>query len=173
MRAACPVGSHRAEHLQDFIHRCQVEGFTSVIEVGCGAGRDGVVLRDAGLTYVGTDLSSVGVQICRDAGLDACEASAIDLPFPDNYFDNGWSMSTLMHLEGADMDAAVSELARVIRPGRLLEVGVWGAEKFGTRIDEHGRFFQQRSDLGFRGMLSTVGIIAAFDTWDWFDDGGH
>lgn len=101
------------------------------------------------------------------------EGAATDLPFRDNSFDSGWSMSTLMHLEGQDMDAAAAELARVVRLGGLLEVGVWGAQQSGTRIDEHGRFFQQRSDVEFQRMLSAVGTVEAFDTWDWFDDGGH
>jgi SAM-dependent methyltransferase len=173
LRATRPVPHQRAEHLQVFIERCTAEGLTSVVEVGCGAGRDGVVLRDAGLTYVGVDLSPVGVQLCRDAGLEAWEASAIDLPFADNSFDGGWSMSTLMHLEGAEMDAAVAEIGRVIRSGGVLEVGVWGAEAARNRVDEHGRLFQQRSDPELRRLLSSVGTLDAFETWDWSDDGGH
>jgi SAM-dependent methyltransferase len=172
-RVARPVSGHRAERLQDFVAACRERALTSVLEVGCGAGRDGLVLHGTGLTYAGVDLSPVGVQLCRDAGLDAQEASATALPFPDDSFDSGWSMSTLMHLPDGDMDAAVAELGRVVRPGGLLEVGVWGADEDGTWVDEHGRFFQQRSDAAFREMLSAVGTVEAFDTWDHFADGGH
>jgi hypothetical protein len=35
-------------------------------------------------------------------------------------------MSTHMHLPGNDINVALTELGRVIRPGGLLEVGVWG-----------------------------------------------
>ena len=172
-RVARPVSGRRAEQLQAFIVACRERGLTSVVEVGCGAGRDGVLLDTAGLAYVGVDLSPVGVRLCRDAGLDAREASATALPFADGSFDCGWSMSTLMHLPGEEMDAAVAELGRVVRPGGLLEVGVWGADDDGTWVDEHGRFFQQRSDESFRELLGSVGTVEAFDTWDHFADGGH
>jgi SAM-dependent methyltransferase len=96
----------------------------SVLEVGCGAGHDGRLIR-AGLAYTGVDLSAVGVGLCAGLSLHAVQASAINLPFRNRSFDAGWTMSTLMHLPGNDINVALNELGRVIRPGGLLEVGVW------------------------------------------------
>ena len=172
-RALRPLGEEREAHLADFVRLCERAGLRSVVEVGCGAGRDGVVLSASGLAYRGLDLSDASVALCRELGLDAQQGSALDLPFADDEFDAGWTMSTLMHLAGDDLTVALAELRRVIRPGGILEVGVWGSEQDREWSDEHGRYFRSRTDDQLLAMLAAVGEVSAFDTWSWFEDGGH
>jgi SAM-dependent methyltransferase len=172
-RADRPLGEDRERRLQAFIETCAAEGRRHVVEVGCGAGRDGRVMAEAGLEYTGVDLSHTGVEICRKLGLAAHEASAAQLPLPSNSYDAGWSMSTLMHLPDPGMEHALAELGRVVKSDGILEVGVWGGTKDGERVDSHGRYFRQRTDEELRARLSTIGEVVAFDTWQWFDDGGH
>lgn len=171
-RAGRPLGDDRERQVREFAKRCAAESRTRVLEVGCGAGRDGRVIADAGLAYTGVDLSAVGARLCRDAGLSACTASALALPFAADTFDAGWSMSTLMHLDGDGMQRALAELERVIRPGGLLEIGVWGRDADGEWYDAHGRYFRHRTDADLRHLLSGVGVVAEFATWDHLDEGG-
>jgi SAM-dependent methyltransferase len=172
-RARRPLGEEREARLADFVRLSEREGLGSVVEVGCGAGRDGMVLSASGLVYRGLDLSDASVALCRELGLDARQGSALDLPFVDDEFDAGWTMSTLMHLPGDDLAAALAELGRVIRRGGILEIGVWGGEQDREWTDARGRYFQSRTDGRLRAMLAAVGEVTAFDTWSWFDDGGH
>ena len=172
-RVGRPVAKQRANRLGWFIEACAERHLSTVIEVGSGAGRDGVQLRRGGLVYTGVDLSEVGAALCRGFGLDTVVASATDLPFSDDSFDAGWSMSTLMHLREDQFTRAIAELHRVLRPGGLLALGLWGSSDARTRIDEHGRRFQQQTDNQVRIALNAVGDLIEFDTWDWFDDGGH
>lgn len=168
-----PLGADRESHLAGFIEECRARGLRRVVEVGCGAGRDATRITDAGLQYAGLDLSSTAVDICRGLGLEATEGLATELPFPDSDFDAGWTMSTLMHLEGEDMVVALAELARVVRPGGVVEVGVWGSIADGDRVADDGRYFRHRTDDRFRALMSEIGDLEAFDTWDWHDDGTH
>lgn len=172
-RAGLAPGSRRSQRLEDFVDACQRRQLNSVLEVGSGAGHDGKVISAAGIGYTGADLSAVGVGLCSELGLRAVQASATALPFRDRVFDAGWTMSTLMHLPGEDIVVALAELGRVIRPGGLLEVGVWGAEKVGTRIDDRGRYFRQRTDDQMRVLCAHVGEVVAFATWDYLAGGGH
>lgn len=171
-RASRPLGDERERRLSSFIETCAAENLRRVIEVGCGAGRDGHAIG-AELAYTGVDLSPTGVQICRDLGLDAHVASAIRLPVPNDSFDAGWTMSTLMHLPDPGMEMALSELRRVIGAGGMLEIGVWGNTRGGEWTDPHGRYFRQRTDDELQTLLATVGHVTAFETWHWFEDGGH
>jgi SAM-dependent methyltransferase len=168
-----PLPSYRVSLIDGFIADARQRGASSVLEVGCGAGRDGVRLRDAGLAYVGTDLSPVGVRLCLGMGLNAVEASAIALPFADSTFDSGWSMSTLMHLPGEEIETAVAELGRVIRPGGLLEVGLWGASESHAWTDESGRYFRLRTDDEIRAILGVIGEVEGFAVMQEHSDGGH
>lgn len=91
-----PLGDDRERRLTAFVDECLSRGVRRVLEVGCGAGRDGLPMQDAGLEYTGIDLSPVAVEICRKLGLTAREALATALPFDDASFEAAWTMSTLM-----------------------------------------------------------------------------
>lgn len=172
-RALRPLGPDREARVADFLAGCSRRGLTSVVEVGCGAGRDGVLLREGGMTYRGLDTSAASVRICAGMGLDAIQGSARALPFDDDAFDAGWSMSTLMHLPGDGMAEALAELRRVVRPDGIIDIGVWGAERTRQRVDEHGRLFYGRSDDDLMVLLRAVGEVVGFDTWDHYADGGY
>ena len=172
-RAVRPLGDERTARVTAFAKRLHTLATSTVVEVGCGAGRDGLIFSESGCSYTGVDLSPAAVQTCRDRGLYAVEASATDLPFADDYFDAAWSMSTLMHLPGDGFDVAVAELRRVVKPGGLVAIGVWGhtTDREWTKPD--GRFFKHRSDEELHTRLHDLGDVVAFETWDWFEDGGH
>jgi SAM-dependent methyltransferase len=172
-RATKPLGADRERHLTLFIDECRRRGLERVLEVGCGAGRDGTRLRGAGLTYQGLDLSRSAVSISAGLGLRAVEGLATDLPFADASFDAAWTMSTLMHLEGDEMVEALTELARVVRPGGLVEIGVWGHVRDGERTAADGRYFRHRTDERFQELVSAIGPVEAFETWDWLEDDAH
>lgn len=82
-------------------------------------------------------------------------------------------MSTLMHLPGEGMEEALREIRRVMRPAGLLEVGVWGADTDGARIDGRGRYFRQRTDRRLKELVTDIGRLMAFETWDYLPGGGH
>jgi SAM-dependent methyltransferase len=172
-RADRALGDDRTDRVRTFTEHLRATEAQTLLEVGCGAGRDGLILSESGCAYIGIDLSPVAVQTCRDTGLNAVEASAIDLPFVDNSFDAAWSMSTLMHLPGDGFTRAAHELGRVVRPGGTVEIGVWGHTTNREWTSPDGRYFNHRSDEQFQRDLQVLGDVVAFDTWNWFGDGGH
>lgn len=170
-RADRPLGDERTHHVRLLTDELSRISPSTVLEIGCGAGRDGVILAASGATYIGTDLSPEAVRICRERGLDAREASATDLPLPDASVDAVWSMSTLMHLTDAQLTVAVAEIARVVKPGGIVEVGLWGHEPALASFDSSGRYFNRRTDDGLRAALAPIGDLEALETWDHGDDG--
>ncbi|WP_232660343.1 class I SAM-dependent methyltransferase [Pseudonocardia sp. TRM90224] len=147
------------------------EGRRSVLEIGCGPGRDGAAFVAGGLEYTGVDIAPASVAVCRAAGLTAEVASTLALPFVDGSFDAGWTMSTLLHVANDDLDAALAEIVRVLRPGAPLAVGLWGAEKPVEELWGGGcdfgppRFFSIRTDEQLRLMLGRIGAIEEWITW--------
>jgi ubiquinone/menaquinone biosynthesis C-methylase UbiE len=86
-----------------------------VLEVGCGTG---LVLQriEAFASRVrGVDLSPGMLEKARARGLDVVEGSATALPFEDASFDVSCSFKVLAHVR--DVDLALREMARVVRPG--------------------------------------------------------
>jgi SAM-dependent methyltransferase len=155
-----------------YLNQLRAEGRDTVLELGCGPGRDGEAIAAAGFTYTGVDLSPASVAACRELGLHAEVASVLDLPFDDATFDAGWTMSTLLHVADEDLDQALQEITRVLRSGAPLAVGLWGDVRAGERVWEDGkgygpgRFFSIRSDDGLREVLGRYGAVEQWMTWD-------
>ena len=169
MRATRTVGVERARRRDEFARLLVDERRRSLLEAGSGPGRDAVAFMSAGLAVTGVDLSAEHVRIAQGAGVDALQASVLDLPFSTRSFDAAWSMSTLLHIPNVLFDRAMSEIVRVVRPGSPIAVGLWGGP------DSEGpnerdtiqpqRFFSIRSDERVRAMLDAHGELERFDTW--------
>ncbi|QWC85549.1 class I SAM-dependent methyltransferase [Nocardioidaceae bacterium] len=93
-----------------------------ILEVGCGAAQCARWLTDQGAYAVGLDLSRRQLQHARrldDATgtvVPLVEATGTHLPFGDRTFDAAFSAFGVLQFV-ADADAAVREVARVLRPG--------------------------------------------------------
>ncbi|GAA4391922.1 hypothetical protein GCM10023153_10390 [Ornithinibacter aureus] len=172
-RAGRMLSLERTTRVDAFVQGLRAVRAQLVLEVGCGAGRDGVILRQSGCAYVGVDFSPVAVRTCRDRKLNAVVASATEVPFADDSFDAAWSMSTLMHLPGDGFSKAIRELGRVVRCGGVVEIGVWGHFRNREWTSPDGRYFIHRSDDQVQSDVKALGEVVAFDTWSWSPDGGH
>jgi 2-polyprenyl-6-hydroxyphenyl methylase/3-demethylubiquinone-9 3-methyltransferase len=93
-----------------------------ILDAGCARGRFLRHLAGTGATLFGIDLTEVFLHSARanvpGAGLTAGSLSS--LPFRDASFDAVYCIEALEHLP--DTDAALAELARVLRPAGLLLV---------------------------------------------------
>lgn len=93
-----------------------------ILEVGCGWGELAAWLaRETGAEVVAVDVSPRMVDLARGLGVDARIADVQSLPFETGSFDVAVAAWMLYHVP--DLDTAVAELARVLRPGgRLVAV---------------------------------------------------
>lgn len=93
-----------------------------ILEVGCGWGELAEWLaRETGADVVATDVSPRMVELARERGVDARIADVQALPFGDGTFDVAVAAWMLYHVP--DLETAIAELARVLRPGgRLVAV---------------------------------------------------
>ena len=160
-RAQRPLGDSREQILAQFIAVCDAASLQDVLEIGCGAGRDGEVLARS-FTYTGIDVTPASVEQCRSLGLHAVVAGAQNLPFGEDSFDAVFSMSTFMHLPDDVCNAALLQVRRVLRAGGIFEIGVWGHETDRDWTSQDGRYFRHRSEATLRGELAKVGRVEDF-----------
>jgi SAM-dependent methyltransferase len=133
-----------------FLRRLQAENCTRLLEIGAGTGQDSAFFAQHGMAVVATDLSAEMVARCRQKGLDARVMDFSRLEFADDWFDAVHAMNCLLHVPNTDLPAVLAEIARVLRPGGLFFLGVYGgsAGEGPADADDHvpARFFSWRSD---------------------------
>jgi SAM-dependent methyltransferase len=95
-----------------------------IVDVGCGTG---AILKQLGNPEknVGIDLAPEAISFCRQRGLNNVQQGDIHaLPFPDASFDAVICSSVLYHQWVSDVEGAVREMHRVLRPDGVLLINV-------------------------------------------------
>jgi ubiquinone/menaquinone biosynthesis C-methylase UbiE len=109
------------DYAREWLRR-EVAGRT-VLDYGCGNGEESLfAARHGASRVVGIDISEVSIRNCRQRAEHEGLARAVDfrvndgeaLEFADDTFDVAMEYGVLHHVE---LDAAMRELARVLRPG--------------------------------------------------------
>jgi len=101
-----------------------------VLDIGCGTGRFTVPMAEKGAEVSGLDISQPMLDVAsrklaeRGLNADLREGDMAHLPFPDSSFDTVTSMLALMHVPLEDRPAVFGEVARVLRPGGRMLLGV-------------------------------------------------
>ncbi|WP_299925451.1 class I SAM-dependent methyltransferase [uncultured Nocardioides sp.] len=91
-------------------------GDSRVLEVGCGTGVMAERINALpGVTLVAVDHSERFVELTAARGVDARQADICYLPFDDDTFDVVYAGWMLYHVR--DLDRALAEVRRVLRPG--------------------------------------------------------
>ncbi|HZS25006.1 MAG TPA: class I SAM-dependent methyltransferase [Gaiellaceae bacterium] len=120
----------------------------TALEVGCGRGELAERLLHAGVDVVALDQSERMVELTRARGVDARVGDVVDLPFADGAFDLAVANFMLYHVR--ELDRALAELARVLRPGGTLIAATNGFDQLKELWELIGRDLSERHDLFMR-----------------------
>ncbi len=99
---------------------------TRLLDAGCGAGLLLLLAHLRGARTSGLDASAALLAVARERlpEADLREGDLEALPFADASFDAVTAVNSIFY--AADMDAAVLQLARVVRAGGRVVVTAWG-----------------------------------------------
>lgn len=174
-----PCGAVPTEkHDADFFRRVEAEryrqhywqrdffdysGSGRVLEVGVGLGTDLKQFARNGAECHGVDIAQTHLELARRnlaaEGLDAelTQADAAALPYPDEHFDCVHSFGVLHHIP--DVDRALAEIHRVLKPGGMLQTAVYHRDSLAAFT----MFLRSLLDLSlFR--IGPAGVLARIET---------
>jgi ubiquinone/menaquinone biosynthesis C-methylase UbiE len=132
-----------------------------VADIGCGPGRDVMLLRARGLRVVGIDLSSGQLRVGNVPGL--LQADMCHLPLRSGSVDAILCNAALLHIPRAVVPATLAEFARVVRAGGRLSLAVAegdgeGFEVASTYGHDGRRWFTLHREPVLTAMLTAAGF---------------
>jgi ubiquinone/menaquinone biosynthesis C-methylase UbiE len=94
----------------------------TILDLGCGTGRTMKLISNTGRELIGVDISSKMLEIARDDGLDVVQASALNLPFTNSYFDVIYSLHMGFGYckDNNEVEKLALELFRVLKEGGMI-----------------------------------------------------
>ncbi|MDQ2068620.1 class I SAM-dependent methyltransferase [Natronospira bacteriovora] len=160
-------GHYLVSSLDATVGRLAVFSGEALLDVGCGTGLllDRLKVAVPGVSLTGIDPSPGMLARARERLGDAvtlAQAPAEQLPFPDGAFDVVVSSSAFHYFR--QPQAAVNEMARVLRPGGRLLLTDWCRDFLTMRLFDrwlHWRdpaHFRTWNQQEMRGFLGTAGF---------------
>ncbi len=129
-----------------------------VLDIGAGTGAMSFLALEKGAARVVCgDISEYMLEQCRQKAskmglgksqIDFVQLDAESLPFEANQFDATITGMTLGLVP--DQSKAISEMARVTKPGGIISVGAHGPEHYWESIDSYFKSITKRYVLGYR-----------------------
>lgn len=108
------------EQLDQFIKMLAEKA--TVLDLGCGSGRDAEYLSNAGLNVIGVDLSEGLINEARKrrSNIDFRVMDLEKLDFSENSFDGIWSKLTILHVDRDTLPGILKNLHKILKPGGVL-----------------------------------------------------
>jgi SAM-dependent methyltransferase len=125
------------------LDKIEWQGDETVVDIGCGAGIYAGPVCQRGRLYVAGDLSYGMLQGLRYIGLDRVTLNGQHLPLANRMADVVLANHMLYHVP--DKDAALDEIARILRPGGKLLAATNSAQ---TMSELHHLRAEARLQLG-------------------------
>jgi 2-polyprenyl-3-methyl-5-hydroxy-6-metoxy-1,4-benzoquinol methylase len=138
----------------------------SILEPGCGSGRDALAFARAGYTVTAFDGSAKMVELAiAHTGLPILHKRFQDVEWV-GAFDGVWSCACLLHVPRSELRDVMARLARALKPG-----GAWFMSfKYGTTERfGHERHFTDMNEALLAGAIADVDLAVA-DLWISDDD---
>ncbi len=121
-------GERLSRRLTEAFAYAEVKPGMQVLDVGCGRGEILRHVTKLGARAYGIDYAEVAVKLSREATQDEAapigvyRTDAKRLPYPDNTFDRALMFDVVEHLFPWELNASLSDIDRVLKPGGLIVV---------------------------------------------------
>lgn len=150
-----------SEIMKEFLNELE-EGDT-ILDLGCGSGRDSLTLYNLGFDVTPLDASE---EMCKLAeihtGLDVLQMTYEDMEF-ENVFDGIWACGSLLHVPKDEVEGILVKLSDALCAGGVLYLSVQKGDFEGFRGE---RYFSDYTEDGLKSMIEKTGLFEIIKLWE-------
>ena len=132
----------------------------TILDFGCGPGRDLKVFADLGHHAVGLEGTARFVEMARAySGCEVLQQDFLKLDLPDQRFDGIFANAALFHVPGQELPRVLRELHATLKPGGVLfSSNPRGHNEEGWNQGRYGAYHDLET---WRRYLTAAGLIEA------------
>lgn len=147
-----------SQNIDALLRHLQGEAPFTILDFGCGPGRDLQTFRRMGHIAVGLDGSQEFARMAReDSGCEVLQQDFLKLDLPAERFDGIFANAVLFHVPLQELPRVLQQLHGTLKPGGVL----FSSNPRGdNREGWNGRRYGAYHDLeAWRGLLTTAGFV--------------
>ncbi|MBE5982883.1 MAG: methyltransferase domain-containing protein [Paenibacillaceae bacterium] len=155
------VNQDMSEIMREFLNYLE-EGDT-ILDLGCGSGRDSLTLYELGYDVTPLDASS---EMCKLAeihtGLDVLQMTFEQIDF-DDVFDGIWACASLLHTPKKELSGILTKIARALNEKGILYMSFKLGDFEGFRGE---RYFSDFTEDSISQLLRENGRFEILKLWE-------
>ena len=144
-RESSTTDKFKERERSEFLKLLKAERRKSLLEIGCGSGRDAQFFQSHGFQVLAVDNAPTMVKLTTEKGVTAHLLDCYDLDQIDETFDAVYTLNCLLHIPKRDIGHIFSLIATRLNRNGLMYLGLWGGENFEGILErdpyEPKRFF--------------------------------
>lgn len=155
------VNVDMSEIMKEFLD--QLEEGDTILDLGCGSGRDSRTMYELGYDVTPLDASE---EMCKLAeihtGLDVLQMTYEDMEFED-VFDGIWACGSLLHIPKDEMEGILVKLADALYARGVLYMSVQMGDFEGFRGEQ---YFSDYTEDSLKVMVDKTGLYEIVKLWE-------
>ena len=142
-RASHSSDEFKVQERSEFLKFLKNEERETLLEIGCGHGRDAQFFQAQGLRVLAVDNTPAMVRLTAEKGVPAQVVDCYDLGEINERFDAVYTMNCLLHIPKRDFKRVLRLISERLNESGLMYLGIWGDENF-EGIWEQDRYEPKR-----------------------------
>lgn len=134
----------------------------SILDAGCGSGRDALFFKNKGYKVTAFDASETLCKLASELLNQTVECMRFNEMKRQGEFDAVWACASLLHVPRVELSDSISALISSLKPDGVM----YCSFKLGDEERESGgRFFTDMTEGNFRSLMHEISPEAEVETW--------
>ncbi len=147
-----------SQNIAALLQRIERKPPFTILDLGCGPGRDLKVFAELGHTAVGLEGAARFAAMARaHSGCEVWQQDFFRLDLPEKHFDGVYANAALFHVPSQELPRVLRELRTTLKPGGVLfSSNPHGRNEEGWNRGRYGAYYDLES---WRRFLSAAGFV--------------